>query len=194
MVSIMPVWKKHSKHLSTLSLLCLLLIPVSSSYAAGIKVISVSSHNTNKIYVVDATLSIELGDDTIAALRSGIPLIFSTEVEIKDDDFLFDDVLIRMIQQIQLAFYPLSNQYVLTNLSTEDQQGFTTLGDALTQLGRIRNLPIADVSRIPTDEPLTGNFRTRLDLETLPTPLRLQAWLSSDWRISTDWYTWEIAP
>lgn len=191
MVSIMPVWKKSLNTFLTLAGLIVLLLPLRLQ-AAEMKVITLSSHSTNNIYLIDATLAIELGDDTVDALRSGIPLTFTTQVEMRDDDFLFDDVLIKTVQQTELAFYPLSNQFVLTNLSTHDQQSFATLDDALTQLGRIRNLPVSDISRIPHEEVVTGHFRMRLDLESLPTPLRLQALLSSDWRISTDWHDWEI--
>ena len=34
----------------------------------------------------------------------------------------------------------------------------------------------------------------QLDLYKLPGPLRLSAYLSSDWRLSSDWYSWEVNP
>jgi hypothetical protein len=31
-----------------------------------------------------------------------------------------------------------------------------------------------------------------LDIDALPTPLRLLAYLSDDWRLASEWYTWPL--
>jgi len=95
---------------------------------------------------------------------------------------------------IQLEHHPLSDQYVLTNLSTSDQFSFNSLNDALVKLGKISKLAITETKNITTETALIGRIRTGLDIESLPPPMRLQAWLSSEWRTSSGWHEWVVNP
>lgn len=189
----MPVWLKPKSYFWAIAL-SFVLVGLQSLRAAEIKINHASTHIINNIYVVNADLSYELGNDTIAALKSGIPLTFYIQIEFTRPKFLFDKKVVRVSQAMQLEHHPLSNQYVLINRITGDQQSFESLDDALTQLGKVKNLPVAEQKKVPDDSELTGKIRTGLDISSLPTPMRLQAWLSSEWRISSGWYKWKIKP
>lgn len=188
----MPVYLKHK------SLLLVLLFLFTGAiftrlHAAEISVNHVRSEIINDIYVINANLSYELGDDTLEALDNGISLVFYVEVEFEQPrDFMWNKQVIRHHHDMQLEHHPLSEQYVLTNLATKDQFSFDSLNDALAKLGQISKLPVAEKKQIKSDGYLLGKIRSGLDIEALPTPMRLQAWLSSDWRISTGWVEWEI--
>jgi hypothetical protein len=43
-----------------------------------------------------------------------------------------------------------------------------------------------------SDERYEGALRARLDIEALPAPLRVFAYLSDDWRLTSEWYTWPL--
>jgi hypothetical protein len=40
----------------------------------------------------------------------------------------------------------------------------------------------------------TVRLRGRLDIESLPTPVRLLAYVSSAWDMDNEWYKWRLAP
>ena len=80
----------------------------------------------------------------------------------------------------------------MNNLNSGERRGFPTRTAALRFMGRISDFPLLDRSLLLEDERYEGALRARLDLETLPAPLRLFAYLSEDWRLSSDWYTWPL--
>lgn len=191
----MPVWSKHKSLLLVLFITLFAGAASSRLYAAEIKVNHVGSDIINDIYVVNANLTYELGDSTKEALDNGIPLIFYIEVEFEQSrDFMWNKQLLRHYHEMQLEHHPLSEQYVLTNLATSDQFSFNSLNDALFKLGQISKLPVAETKQIETSNMILGRIRSGIDIESLPAPMRLEAWLSSEWRISSDWVEWEIKP
>lgn len=190
---IMPVWLKPKKLFWVIASF-LVLSGIQSLRAAEININYAASHIINDIYVVNADLTYNLGKDTISALNSGIPLTFYIEIEFTRPKILWDKEIVRVSQRMKLEYHPLSNQYVLTNMITEDQQSFESLDDALTQLGKIKNLPVAEQKNVSVESDLTGKIRTGLDISSLPAPMRLQAWLSSEWRLTSGWYEWKIKP
>ncbi len=192
---IMPVWKKHN--LIRIIILSILITGAGfiRLYAAEITIKKVSSTVVNDIYVVNAKLNYELGEKTIEALENGIPLTFYIEVEFEQPrKLIWNKELIRHNHYMQLEHHPLSDQYVLTNLTTSDQFSFNSLNDALVKLGKISKLAITETKNITIETTLVGRIRTGLDIESLPPPMRLQAWLSSEWRTSSGWHEWKIKP
>ena len=192
---IMPVWLKRNS-LGFIILFALIAgLSCVRLYAAEITVNRVSSKVINDIYVVNANLKYELGEKTTEALKNGIPLTFYIEVEFEQPrKLVWNKEIVRHNHYIQLEHHPLSDQYVLTNLSTSDQFSFNSLNDALAKLGKISKLAITETKNISTKTALIGRIRTGLDIESLPPPMRLQAWLSSEWRTSSGWHEWVINP
>lgn len=191
----MPVWLKHKTLLFTFLIALIASHGFTRLYAAEININHVTSRVVNNIYLINAELDYHLGEKTIEALKSGIPLTFYIEVEFEQPrKLIWDRLVMRNSQEMRLEHHPLSDQYVLTNLATADQFSFNSLNDALLKLGRISNMPVTETRLIPTDTELIGRIRSGLDIESLPPPMRLQAWLSSEWRISSGWYEWDITP
>lgn len=192
---IMPAWSKRNS--SRIIILSILIAGAGfiRLYAAEITINKVTSTVINDIYVVNANLTYELGEKTTEALENGIPLTFYVEVEFEQPrKLIWNKEVVRHNHYMQLKHHPLSDQYVLTNLATSDQFSFNSLNDALGKLGKISKLAITETKHVSTDRTLLGRIRTGLDIESLPPPMRLQAWLSSEWRNSSGWYEWEIKP
>ena len=95
-------------------------------------------------------------------------------------------------QRYRLEFHALSKRYVLTNVNAGVSQTFDYLDDALTALGTIDGFPLIDRGLLRDGERYTGTLRARLDIEKLPAPLRPLAYLSSQWRLSSDRHTWSL--
>ena len=49
-----------------------------------------------------------------------------------------------------------------------------------------------EVHVLEPDEQYRVRLRASLERESLPTPLRLLAYFSSSWRLSSDWTTWPL--
>ncbi len=191
----MPVYLKLKSPRTRILLSLLIGFFVTSLYATEITVNKASSKIVNEIYVVNAIFKFNLGKKPLEALENGIPLTFYIEVEFEQPrSFMWAKEVIRHNHNMQLEHLPLSEQYVLTNLATKDQFSFKSLEDALLKLGRISKLAITEKKRIPSDKPLIGKIRSGLVIESLPAPMRIQAWLSSQWRASSGWHEWEIQP
>ena len=61
-------------------------------------------------------------------------------------------------------------------------------------LGKIRNFPLLDEHLIGDKGHRYVRLRALLDIESLPSPMRPLAYLSSLWRLKSDWYEWPIEP
>ena len=59
-------------------------------------------------------------------------------------------------------------------------------------MGQITDFPFLDQGLLIAGERYEGALRVLLDLEALPAPLRLFAYLSDDWRLSSEWRTWPL--
>ncbi|MFK8069084.1 MAG: DUF4390 domain-containing protein [Gammaproteobacteria bacterium] len=191
----MPACIKHKSQLIVILLTLLSDIMGSRLFAAEINVNFVESDIVNGIYVVNADLYYELGEKAVEALNNGIPLTFYIEVEFEQPrKLIWNKPLIRHSHNIKLVHHSLSEQYVLTNLATKAQFSFDSLSDALLKLGKISKLPVVEEKQVTFENVLHGKIRSGLDIEALPAPMRIQAWLSSEWRISTGWIEWKIVP
>jgi hypothetical protein len=77
-------------------------------------------------------------------------------------------------------------------MNTGRQGNYSRLDDALQAAGTIEKLLL-------TDRPLEAGrryeirLRGSLDIESLPTPVRLLAYVSADWDMKGEWYAWPLA-
>ncbi len=192
---IMPAWLKHK--LSSFIIFSALFAGFSFTllFAAEITIHKVTSDVINDIYIINADIDYKLGKKTTEALENGIPLIFYIEIEFQQSrKLIWNKEIVRHNHYMQLEHHQLSDKYVLTNMATSDQFSFNSLNDALVKLGKISKLAITETKNITTEKVLVGRIRTGLDIESLPPPMRIQAWLSSEWRTSSGWFKWKIRP
>jgi hypothetical protein len=83
---------------------------------------------------------------------------------------------------------------VITDLVTDNRRIHDSIEAAVRDLGRIREIPIAENSQIDSSLDYQVGIRARLDLESLPAPLRPLAYISPSWRMSSGWYQWTLDP
>jgi hypothetical protein len=141
---------------------------------------------------LSAQFDIALSSGAEEAVRNGVPLVFELQVQVvKTHTWFWDTVDIEIIQYRQLQYHALSESYQVKDLSTDTQGNYRRLEDALRAAGKIQNLLL---TKQALDPKLNYEIRLRgsLDIESLPTPVRLIAYVSSAWDMVSKWYSWPL--
>lgn len=147
------------------------------------------------VYLLDADIDFQFSEASLEALHNGIPLVL--EIEIRVDrlrEWLWTETVATLIQRHRLQFHALADRYVIHNLNTDHRQSFARLEDAQEALGTLRAFPMLDRRLLRSDTRHRVRLRAGLVVEELPTPIRLWAYVSDQWRLESDWYTWPLQP
>ena len=161
--------------------------------AAGFEVISAATQLEGGVYRLNARLEYHFSRAALDALQNGVPLTVQVEMEVRRRrPWLWDETVYALAQRWRLEYHALSRQYLVTNLNSGERRGYPSRIIALQAMGRIKDFPLLDQSLLASDERYEGALRARLDIDALPAPLRLFAYLSEDWRLTSEWYTWPL--
>lgn len=180
--------------LPALLCLALLLVMPAAGHAGDITISGARADITNGIVMLSADAELAFSDDAIAALNSGIPLVFELDVRImRKRRFWWDPQLVATQRRFSIERHALSEQFVLIDLITEERRVHDSLAAAVADLGRLRDLPVVDHTEIADAPDQDFRIRMRLDLESLPAPMLPLAYLSPGWRMSSGWHRWQTA-
>ena len=169
-----------------LVLLMLLLCNV-NLYAAEIDIPQASLEAVDEGLRLSATYSFELNRSLEDALTRGVPLYFTTDVQLtRRRWYWFDEVNVAASRTVRLSYNVLTRQYH-TSFSGQLQQSFTNLEDALALIRRPPRWIIADKSDLKPGDVFNVGVRMRLDVAQLPKPFQINALNNSDWRLSSNW-------
>jgi len=198
MVSFMHLYKSN-KIIKILfsALLCLLIISVipSQSKAEGFRILAAETKLKEHVFHLDANMDLKFTDDALEALRSGVPLIVLINIEVqKDRSWWWDKTIAELEQGYLLLYHALSEKYIIHNLNSGAQQNFISLHAALYSLSNIRDFPLIDKNLLEEGDDYYVRLRTYLDIESLPAPMRPIAYISSQWQLESDWFTWPLKP
>lgn len=173
---------------------CLLLAqPGQGALADGFQVRDASSELVDDVYHVDARVDYELTGPVLEALQSGVRIVIEMPIEVfQPRDWIWDVTIASLSQRYRLEYHALTRQYLLTNLNSNVQSTYPTRHAALNALGRVVDLPILDRRLLKVGEHYMARLRVRLALEDLPSPLRLWAYMSGDWRLASEWHVWRL--
>ncbi len=188
---------EHSHFLLVVIIILLansLLFPGSAQTAIpGIEINYVNCDLNEGFYMLDAGMRVELSEESKKALVHGIPLRIDIEIKvIEKRKWLWDKTLLSRMIVFRLSYQPLTSYYIVTNISNGRRQQFSNLDDVLNYLGEIRDYKLVEFEQIPQDNHYTGLFRAKLNIQSLPTPLRPLAYISSQWHLSSPWYEWKF--
>ncbi|MDM8564292.1 DUF4390 domain-containing protein [Candidatus Halobeggiatoa sp. HSG11] len=148
------------------------------------------------VYVLDAELNFNLTEVAIDALQNGVSLPLVLTVVVKRNRwYLWNKKITTIKKAYELKYYALSRQYSLKNLATNNKENFPNLYAAIDYLGKIEKLPLLK-QYVLTDsiDKYWVYLQIHLDIESLPVPLRPIAHLSSQWRLSSSWYSCHLQP
>ena len=199
MVSSTPCCRSSLASLPSLAR-CLLaaaaLVLSLGAHAQGIFIKSAELTPTEAGYALDANYDVVLTPTLEEALSHGVALTFVTEFEVLYPRWwtfnLWNLVVSEFRTQHKLSFHALTRQYRLTFGALS--QNFDTLSEALSVIGRVRYSPAVRYQEVDPGRIYTAALRLRLDTSQLAKPLQIDAFGSSDWNLSSDWYRWTFRP
>lgn len=175
------------------SMALLMMLAASAASAAGIIIKSAALRLVNGFYLLDANLGFKLSKESLEALDNGVALELLIETELRRERaFLWDERIATVKQGYRLEHHALSKTYVIVNLITGDRQNFTSLADARAGLGKIRGVPFLERRWLRPGRAYHARVRASLDIESVPAQVRLIAYFSSGWHLSSDWFEWSL--
>jgi hypothetical protein len=173
--------------LLTAALLAPALTPLPARAAEGVEITRANLENSEDGYRLALEFSFDLTRSLEDAVTRGIPLYFTTEVQItRPRWYWFDEKTISTSQTIRISYNVLTHQYHAA-ISGGLQQSFNSLEDALSLVRRPRRWVVAEKGALKSGAIYTVSLRMGLDVARLPKPFQVHAMNSSDWRFSSDW-------
>ena len=163
--------------------------------AKGIVIENVNIAHENGRYTLAADIRYELSEVVLEALHKGVALtLMRTVAVVQPRPLLWDQVIVKQRYSHTLSYQALTNQYRLTIDNSPLIQSFPTLESALTEIGTLRDVavPLFDRALRLKDEYV--GIRAWLDIESLPVPMRLRAYIWPKWRHNSGWYRWRQNP
>ena len=159
--------------------------------AGYFEVRSASTTLVGGVHELEARLQLVLSDEALDALNSGVALRIALNLEfIRVRRFIPDSTDAELVVNYELAYRPLSQRYIVSNLNSGDQDSFATLYSALNNLGRIQGLPVIDDSILEAGKTYRIRLRARLSTEQYPAPLRILFFWRDQWQLESDWFEW----
>jgi hypothetical protein len=144
-------------------------------------------------YFLDAQFVVNLSSGAFEALENGVPLVFVLQFQVvKTHPWFWDVVDIEINQVRQIQYHALSRSYLVKESAAGTQGNYHRLKDALQAAGAIEGLFLTD-QELEQGRGYKMRVRGSLDIESLPTPVRLLAYVSSSWDMDSEWYTWPLA-
>ena len=144
-------------------------------------------------WFMDAQCEIRLSPGAQEALENGVPLVFELHAQIvRTHNWLWDVVEHERTLMRQIQYHALSRSYLVRDLDTGTQGVYSRVGDALHAVGLIDSLLLSEGS-LRADRDYLVRLRGSHDIESLPTPVRLLAYVSSAWDMHSEWYAWPLA-
>jgi hypothetical protein len=181
----------------------LLVITESSTSApddveAGFDIRNARTELVDGVYLLDADIRFVFSKETLNAIENGIPVTIILEMQVLRtrgliwDNLWWDKEIARLEAKLRIETRPLSKTYLVRNLNSGETQVFGSFRELVVELGNIRNFPLLDDYLLGDEDRYYLRLRALLDIESLPSPMRPWAYLSSLWRLKSDWYEWPI--
>ena len=160
--------------------------------AGGFRIEDAHAWNADGAYLLDAQFHIGLSSGAREALENGVPLVFELQVQVvRKHSWWWDTIAVELRQRRQLQYHALSQSYLVKDTDSGTQGNYRQLQDALRAAGAIRNLFLTD-QKMEAGKGYNIRLRGSLDIESLPTPVRLPAYMSSAWDMKSEWYAWPL--
>ena len=177
----------HWRHLLlALMMLCLATLAQASD---GVDITQAHLESSEDEVKLSATFAFDLNHGLEDAVIHGIPLYFTTEVELtRPRWYWFDEKAITESQTIRLSYNVLTRQFHAAIVGRL-QQSFASLDDALSLIRRPSRWTVAEKSALKAGAMYAVSIRMRLDVAQLPKPFQVNAINNADWRLSSDWKT-----
>lgn len=169
--------------------LCALMLGLCLPLAAraeGVEITRASLENSDDGYRISLGFSFELNRSLEEAIQRGIPLYFTTDVEVtRPRWYWFDEKPVSTSQTTRISYNALTRQYQAA-IGGRLQASFSTLDEAMSLVRRPGRWVIAEKGVLKPGETYLLTVRMGLDVALMPKPFQINALNNSDWRLSSD--------
>ena len=189
--------------LAVCSLLLVITEPSTSApdqIKAGFNIHNARTRLVDGVYLLDTDISFVFSEEALEAIENGVPITIILEMQVLRqrgliwDNLWWDKEVAQLEAKLRIETRPLSNTYLVRNVNSGETQVYGSVDELNVGLGKIRNFPLLDEHLIADKGLHYLRIRALLDIESLPSPMRPLAYLSSLWRLQSDWYEWPIEP
>jgi uncharacterized protein DUF4390 len=165
----------------------------SPTHAKTIDIKSTHTYIENGSYYIDALFDLALTDEAENALRHGISFEIHTQFQLRLKRNYFWDKTINEKKIIyKLEHKPLTENFQTIDLKTGLRNSHDNLNAAINHIKSITKVELFDLASLQKNKNYIARIRTYLDISSLPSPMRPQAYFSSSWEIESKWHEWEI--
>lgn len=155
--------------------------------AEGVEIARAALENTEDGYKLSLSFSFDLNRSLEDAITRGIPLYFTTEVEVtRPRWYWLNEKTLSASQTTRISYNTLTRQYQAA-IGGQLQASFSSLDEVLSLIRRPGRWLIAEKGVFKPGEMYNLSVRMGLDVARLPKPFQVNALNSSDWRLSSDW-------
>ena len=155
--------------------------------ADGIEFAEASIEATDDGYRLSTAFSLDLTRSLEDALMRGVPLYFTTQVEISRPRwYWFDETAVSATRTVRISYTVLTRQYRAA-IDGSLYRNFAKLEEVLALLRRPGRWVVADATALKPGATYTVAVQMELDVTLLPKPIQVSAISSGDWRMSSGW-------
>jgi len=145
------------------------------------------------VYRLGAHVDFDFNETLYDALHNGVSLLIELRVEVlQERPWIWPGLVAELRQRFELQYHALSRYYLVRNFSSGAQYSFRTMNDALEYIGNVYDLPLIDAKLLEPKQRYMVRMRASIDVEALPTPVRLWAYLGSAWSLKGNWKQWPL--
>ena len=161
--------------------------------ADGVSIERASGRTKDSVYLVDAQIRYTLNDSVLEALTHAIQLHFEVTIEVRRErNWIWDKPIKTITLGYILQYQPLSNDYLVTDLTSGEIKTLQELDEALNLLGTINNFELIEKDALDQKDAYSCFIMSELKIRTLPLPLQPLAYISPKWHLASQWYEWTI--
>lgn len=139
-----------------------------------------------------AVVASDLSAAVVEAIDKGIAVEFIIDVLLEEHRRIWWDPDIDTWDlRRRVQYHALAKQYRVQGFGLASE-GFETLAQALKYLGTLKDIKLLVSERLQPQGDYRLYLRARLDIESLPAPLRPLAYTSTAWRLNSGWKKWKV--
>lgn len=164
----------------------LLVVACAGAHAAeGIEITSARIEASDDGYRLAPTYSLDLTPGLEQAIMHGIPLFFTTEIELtRPRWWWYDDKAVSKRRTVRLHYDLLNRQYTVQVIGSI-QQSYPTLEEAIQSIRRPNRWLIASKGELKPGETYNVTLRMFMDRDYLQKPLQVDAFNNADLRLGS---------
>jgi len=184
--------KPRQRPLWPLLLVALCLLS-SNVWSRETRIIDVRTLLVDGVYRLGARVEIDFNETLPEALHNGVPLLIELRIEVlRKREWLWPELVADLRQRFKLEYHVLSQRYLVYSHASGVRQSFRSMGGALEYIGNVYDLPLIDEQLLNPSQNYIVRIRADIDVEALPTPVRLWAYLGSEWSLKSRWFEWPL--